>query len=288
MDIKSKSILKFYTVSPMHAGAGDSTATVDVPIQRERHTNYPLVHASGIKGAMREHYRNNVTDNEADINMVFGSDTQDGASKDDHKPGAFSVSDAKLFAFPMRSSIPPFVQVTCPAILKRFVQDSNFCGKKAAVKDEYLKLSAENAVMLTHVENDNYAVNSEVILEDAVVKLGKVVKDDKSLMEIFKEIDRLLIISDEMFDYCVTCTEIQTNIKIDTKTGTAADGALRYQEFLPSDTVLYSVVFYNTLNGAQTVKEHIEKTISSYLQIGGDYTLGKGICKIEWIAGGAE
>ena len=51
------SICTFYAVSPIHAGSGASTAAVDLPIQRERHTNWPHIQASGVKGAMRDHYR---------------------------------------------------------------------------------------------------------------------------------------------------------------------------------------------------------------------------------------
>jgi CRISPR-associated protein Cmr4 len=104
----------------------------------------------------------------------------------------------------------------------------------------------------------------------------------------------LLLVTDEAFKYVVeSCTEIQTQIKIDSKTGTAQDGALRYQELLPADTVLYSVVHYSRTHfdnelQAGMVRSHIEETIKDYMQIGGDETLGRGICKIKWIQGGGR
>lgn len=76
------SILSFYAISPIHAGSGASVATVDLPIQRERHTGYPIVQASGVKGAMRDHFRKFYQGQDKQleevINIVFGSDTQDG------------------------------------------------------------------------------------------------------------------------------------------------------------------------------------------------------------------
>ena len=52
------SILTFYAASPIHAGSGASVATVDLPIQRERHTGWPHIQASEVKGALRSHFRN--------------------------------------------------------------------------------------------------------------------------------------------------------------------------------------------------------------------------------------
>ena len=43
----------FYTLSPLHAGSGQAVGAVDLPIQRERHTGWPHVQASGVKGAFR-------------------------------------------------------------------------------------------------------------------------------------------------------------------------------------------------------------------------------------------
>ena len=69
---------------------------------------------------------------------------------------------------------------------------------------------------------------------------------------------------------------------------------MRYQELLPADSVLYSVVYYsravfdNTLQ-AETVQGHVEDVIKNFIQIGGDETLGRGICRIAWVkAGGAQ
>ena len=43
-----------YCVTSLHAGAGQSVGAVDLPIQRERHTAWPMVQASGVKGAFRD------------------------------------------------------------------------------------------------------------------------------------------------------------------------------------------------------------------------------------------
>jgi len=300
------SICKFYAVSPIHAGSGTSTSAVDLPIQRERHTNWPHIQASGVKGAFRAHFRDfaDKNNNKQLINLVFGSDKQDDwDEKRDNLPGAMSVSDARLLAFPIRSNIAPFVWVTCPSVLKRLKTDLQYIGLGERMTIPEQDIQEDSAVS---IGNDN--ISGQVVLEDAVVNVSDQKSEDNLIQKDF-QIERLLLISDEMFDYAVSyCTEIQTNIKINSKTGTAEDGALRYQEFLPADSVLYSIVHYSGRNlgeinnddkqnpladliknmNAEVIKNHVEDTVKDFIQIGGDETFGKGICKLEWIKGGAK
>jgi CRISPR-associated protein Cmr4 len=45
--------------TPLHPGSGgEVTGLVDLPIQRERHTNFPKIEASGLKGCIREAFEN--------------------------------------------------------------------------------------------------------------------------------------------------------------------------------------------------------------------------------------
>lgn len=291
------SIGKLYAVSPVHAGSGAATSAVDLPIQRERHTEWPQIQASGVKGAFRDHFRKFGGNDKELISLVFGSDeTNDSWKKEwDSLPGAVSISDARILAFPVRSNVAPFVWVTCPAVLKRFDVDLAYTGTGKKVAIENIK---EDGALSIGAE----MLQGQVVLEDAVVNVA-IHHQDPCISEMFPELERLLLISDEMFKYAVTCcTEIQTHIKIDAKKGTADDGALWYQEYLPADTMLYTVVHYSHRDAgetdaedikarladlkAQTIKQYVEDTIKDFVQIGGDETLGKGIFQMTWIAGG--
>jgi len=89
---EATSLVTFYGISPIHAGAGASTSVVDLPIQRERHTNWPHIQASAVKGAMRQHFRryaetvlkDNKKANEF-INYIFGYDGDNDNNKEVHK-----------------------------------------------------------------------------------------------------------------------------------------------------------------------------------------------------------
>jgi len=283
------SIVRLYAVSPIHAGSGMSTGAVDLPIQRERHTNWPHIQASAVKGAMRAHFRNYAdTPNAKDaINQIFGSDLQDKQypGYDQDFPASISISDAKLMGFPVRSNIAPFVTVISPAILKRLQNDLLMAGFADKINCPVIKNNSD-AITLNWETKEK-----KIVMEDAVVSVIQRT-DIAFLSDYFEDIENLVLISDTLFDHIVSnCTEIQTQIKIDHEKGTAQDGALRYEELLPSDTLMYVIVHYSRHGNsnaeeikASIIKDFIEKNIKDFIQIGGDETLGRGVCKLNWIS----
>lgn len=154
---KQRDILFFYTETPLHAGSGTGLGTVDLPIQRERHTDHPLVQASGIKGALRDlayhlkgipekrrrieeieegmeeasgeqrkELEKQVSEALADLTPVFGPET-DEAEK---HAGALAFSDARVLLFPVRSLQGVFAWITCPFVLGRFQREMEGLGRE--------------------------------------------------------------------------------------------------------------------------------------------------------------
>lgn len=294
------SLCRLYAISPIHAGSGSSTSTIDLPIQRERHTNWPHIQSTGVKGAMRAHFRHfGSQERRKDlkvINLIFGSDEQDDWSPSRFKdsfdnqanlPGTASFSDAKLLAFPMRSDTSPFIWITCPAVLERLNADLVFAGHTKADLSKLKPSNDEKAIGL------GSNIKNKVVLEDAVVEVEK----DQSLpigpiKDLLGELsDRLLVVHDSLFSYAVeSCTEVQPQIKISEKTGATADGSLRYQELLPADSLLYTMVYFSAAHfdtdlKARAIHDFLTQGVKGFLQIGGDMTLGRGICRITWIPG---
>ena len=277
------SLLTMYAVTPCHAGSGSSFGVIDLPIQRERHTNWPVIHASGMKGAMRaqfDRFKGNITTNaEYDLTeLVFGSETAEFA-------GSLSVSDAKILAFPMRSSHAPFVWITCPAVLARLNKDFKLAEKAVDDLTEVNGVGKGEAFWL----NGDFSADERILLEEVEVTTIKQV-DLPNSGKYLSKAGRLLIVHDEVFIYGVShCTSIMAHIAIDQKTGTTKDGSLRYQEELPSDTLMYSTVCWGNARDvksrmqADTIKGFvIQQAIASHLQVGGDETLGRGIFELEW------
>lgn len=283
---EEKRLCIFYALTPLHAGAGQALKAVDLPIQRERHTNWPTVQASGIKGAFRDWcekaWKNSgLGDGLAD--EIFGKAGEAGSSW----AGAITITDARLLLFPVRSNVSPFVHVTAPAVLRRLKEDLAVMGFNAKWKIPSVK--PEKFIPL----RGSFSSEDSVILEDIIVKKDGTEAND--LAQWFKqsvpEAEKVIILSDDVFSYLVrTATEVQAHISIDDATGTTKDGSLRYQEYLPADSVLYLLVFFSSVrkDGGKSAKDVAklvcEEGVKSHVQIGGDFTLGKGICKVTWIS----
>ncbi len=57
--------------TPLHAGSGSELGVVDLPIQRERHTNHPKIEASTLKGCLREAFRGQQAQHFPDLNNQY-------------------------------------------------------------------------------------------------------------------------------------------------------------------------------------------------------------------------
>jgi CRISPR-associated protein Cmr4 len=296
----------FYCVSPLHAGSGQALGAVDLPIQRERHTAWPHVQASGVKGAFRDwfyrYYEANgakCQDKELQAKQltekVFGK--EEGGEEGGGQAGAISVTDARLLAFPVRSNIAPFVWVTCPAVLTRLRRDLVLCCSELKIPQIELAKKDDYIAILGEIKE------RPVVLEDLAVAYDLSSKNSEKIIGELKtafnrmepKVDRLLLISDQNFSFLVrTATEIQPQIKINIETGTAQDGSLRYQELLPADSVLYSLAFFakeRVQEGclmADAIKDCVLQAISTHLRMGGDLTLGRGLMEVKWLPGNGK
>ena len=93
-----------FSETPLHAGSGDDLGLVDLPIQRERHTGFPKVEASSLKGAIREAFENQSTI-EFDGHSLSGEEKKlaislsFGPEDEDLHAGALGFTDARLYFF---------------------------------------------------------------------------------------------------------------------------------------------------------------------------------------------
>ena len=287
---ENASIAIMYAVTPCHAGSGSALGVVDLPIQRERHTNWPMIQASGVKGAFRanfDRFKNNISEeSRGEINEFKKlTDSVFGTSEGTGYAGSLSIGDARILAFPMRSSAAPFVWITCPAVLKRLQKDLKIANLKDFDASNYSVKDNEAINLGSEVLKDS------ILIEEYEVKVTKTEALPDSIKDYFKEATRLLLVSDEVFNYGVSnCTQIMAQIKIDSKTGTTADGSLRYQEELPSDTIMYTVIHWGDTKHstaeklkAEIIKKFITKeVIAQHIQIAGDETCGRGVFQLDW------
>lgn len=304
---KKAEIFFLIAETPLHPGSGSELGVVDLPIQRERHTGFPKIEASGLKGCIRETWNRKEC-----LTLLFGPEPE--SEKGSEHAGALIFTDARILLFPVKSIRGVFGWITCPSILERFKKDLEIAGISHdfhKLKVDELKVKEDKAVVPEGTElllNRNklvleeYAFNGEE--NDGVKALAESLADkifSSESTEYWKEKlkKNLVILSDDVFrDFVETSTEIIARTRIDVKTGTVKKGALWYEEYLPQDTVLYFLVMASPLmikeehkeeclkdntpeNEAEKVLNKFKEKIPSVLQIGGNQTIGKGIVRIQ-------
>lgn len=274
------SIVGMYCETPLHAGSGQAIGAVDLPIQRERTIGWPTIQASGLKGSFRDAYEKY---GGPEANAIFGSDSSGDQS------GAISIGDARIFLFPVRSSIAPFLWVTCPAILRRLKRDGRIIGRSYAwevpdVADEkYLGLNGSN----TEVILEDFLLSRDGNIDNRIIEAVKslIPSDDFYNTAILENYS--CIVSDKSFSMLVeTATEIQARIQL---TDQKTSNNLWYQELIPSNTVFYTVVSMSNerknaddKKRAEALMESLKGILCEYIQIGGDETLGRGWTRLIW------
>ena len=90
---QEKSLLFLYAISPIHMGSGTSIGVIDNPIQREIHTEHPILAGSGLKGALREAAKATGIKNDL-IDKIFGPESKAGEGTE--HAGAVSFSDGQI------------------------------------------------------------------------------------------------------------------------------------------------------------------------------------------------
>ena len=318
---KQSGLITYYALTPVHVGAGSSVSYIDLPVQRERHTSFPIMAGSGLKGVFRALAERELETGK--VNIIFGPENGSEGSS------CVAFTDAKILLYPVRSVKNTFAWITCPFVLKRFKEDLESAGKKIEnfsipeVSDDKIIVASNSLLIINNnpkkvgleefvfdVDNtqnaDNlinaiskYIPNTETTKNNQNKETTETTKNNqnKETTETTQGLsERLAIVSDNVFTDLVNyAVEVRTRIKIDQTTGTASSGALFTVEMVPSETIFYSLVFAdepkiknnsndNSNNDTNGVINKIKKLIDNnkVIQVGGDETIGLGFVKVKF------
>ncbi len=303
--IKETTMLYLYVETPLHAGVGSGLSSIDLPIQRERATQYPIIQGSGIKGKLRALAEDVKLE---DTDVIFGSSVDTG--KGNEHAGAIVVGDARILLFPIRSLNGVFAYATSYDVLNRFKRDIERRYTNQVQSPPWsIPIAAGEGIALVTTTSEVIASGKLVLEEfsftaqqdpqvDSIAKwVAENTLPDTGLENYWgkKLTNSLVVLPDDDFrDFVLYATEVITRIRIDREKKTVQKGALWSEEHLPTDTLMYVPIYATDSRKAEsgTPKmtadqilqrvQSLEKKRGGYLQLGGDETVGRGIVRIHW------
>jgi CRISPR-associated protein Cmr4 len=304
-------LLYLYAESPVHAGAADSLGVLDLPVQREATTGYPVIWGQSLKGALRQAAAEAGATkgwDERTLTAVFGSAPvgPDEAGRES-TAGALAVGDAQLVAMPVPTLRRTFAWATSELAVGRLARKYTALRKAdprstvsppppsriPAVGDgQGLAASGEWAEGASRAEVlgpclVEFGEGPSTELAEWAGRLARDAVGDDPLFEPFAgklRQDLLLVGADVMPALLRECTELTARVQLNDQK-TVEHGPF-YSEYLPAETILAAAV---SLRPSEQADAHLAALTTllhgSLLQVGGDETLGKGLMWVRLVGG---
>lgn len=250
-------LYKMECLTNMHVGSGDESYNlVDREVQKDVVLqDVPCIHASGIKGALREYFVENGADEEF-ILKTFGGEKVTSTKSDTGKkqiivretqPGSWRFFGAKLIARPLRvsSGSRPYLLSTSNDILSDFSHALQAIGLENLY--EYKKFNVP----------ENTFVSTTDVSELEGFPVRKI--DDNPLSMLIGE------------DYAVSQTMRDFDLPIIARNTLDDDGKsqnLWYEEVVPHKSIFYFAIM--------TPDDYIADLDGKIVQFGGSASIGQG------------
>jgi CRISPR-associated protein Cmr4 len=301
----ASALLNLYIDSPLHAGVGrQEGASVDLPIQREEATGYPLIRASSVKGTLRRLAA--AVAARDDVVCVFGPEPEElrGAVPEAGQAtmGALVLADARVLLFPVRSLVGVFAWVTSADLLAHFARDADTYGLSlplpvleappdgTAWVTPNSRVTTENAQLT--LEELTFRAEAQPRLAEVSQWIAQHLFPQENTYAYWRskvQTDVVVLPEDALRFFVVEGTELVYRIRLDPQTGVAQEGALWTEEYLPADTVLYLPMGAqapgqpsSTVRSAADVLRWLKQLGLTRIQIGGSRSLGRGIVHLRW------
>lgn len=283
-----------HALSPIHCGTGQAINGIELPIAREKATRIPLIPGSSLKGVLRAAVPSSA-DNPLHL-TAFGPETTNAADF----AGALQFSDVRLTVLPVRSLRGTFAWATSPYLLTRLARDAretNVALPKLppSPPNDESALVADNSSVLVDKENlfleeFDFRAATNTALTELGTWLAKHVlgKDDPACSEFAR---RIVLLPDGVMTHLLESgMEITTRVRIKADTKTVADGALWTEEALPVESVLCGLIAATPVKAREgkpsTLFDHVAKLSATALQIGGNASVGRGLCRLRLLEAG--
>lgn len=271
-----------HALSPVHVGAGDSVDVIDLPVIREKVTNWPYLPASSVKGVLRDGCGQSGKD--TPFWQAFGPETD----RADENAGSLWFADARLLCFPVRSLVGTFAWISCPLALRRLTRDALAAGLvplpsagTAPPANGILFASGAKGLIddgQAYLEDLDLIARVEPKMDPLALAIARAVFDDADWQAEF--VSRFGLVGDDLFTFLTeTGTDISAHIKIQDDTKSVQSGALWYEESVPAEAIftLPLTCAPGWSGGAAVFKNLIAPAVRTPFQIGGKASVGRGL-----------
>ena len=274
-------------ITSVRVGDGSSAGAMNLPVSRERHTRWPFIPGSSLKGALR--IRATVM-RHSHVDGIFGASRPDDDDDDTgSKRGALLVGGATLLALPVRSLHTTFALLTCPTALARF-------GRAAGLSLDLPSPSVEEA----WVQGANQVREQKEVAVGSRAR-GTVVLEDLDLVGVTDDavsawaqaiggytgteapLSALTVVHDDVFAHaCAAWTEHRTRNAIGAD-GVVDQGKLFVVESLPAETLLWATLDWDERFASEIPRFDGLPANGECFTLGGHQSVGMG--RITWYGG---
>lgn len=290
-------LLYLYAESPVHAGAADSLDVLDLPVQREAATGYPVIWGQSLKGALRQAASEaGGRWNENRVKLIFGSAVGDSSDEGGTTPGLLNVGDAQLVAMPVPTLRRTFAWASSAIALGRLARKYASLGSEVPAIPVVASDRGAAADAVWTIANDEVLGPCLVSLfEDDLVRAwalrlaSDTLGEDPPFAPFAQKLkeDLLVVGSDIIGTLLRECTEQAVRVQLDSFK-TVENGPF-YSEYLPAETILAASLLLRGSADTQDNRDALGELLhGTLLRIGGDETLGKGLAWGRLLRGGGR
>lgn len=259
-------------ITNLHVGNGEiNLGVIDNLIQLDAATNFPVINASSLKGALREHFMYSPIKDK--ICTLFGSAPNDSQK---HEAGSLRIFDANLLSMPVRSNRAPFLMGTCPMLIEDYINKRQLFGMQLAEEKvcqlfDILKKAKKNIPVVMQEEHTN------AFIEDFVHKAEYIGNIDTQAFNKLVGPPSVLFSNE---DFATLCNEDHLPVMARNNL-TKGHENLWYEQILPR----FSRLYFYVLSSNDTVFPQFHEYLTQHmLQIGANATVGYGYCKLTSIS----
>lgn len=243
-------LYKLNCLTNLHVGSGDfNYGVVDNEVERDCLSGNPVIHASGIKGALRDVAEKALDKNS--VSKIFGGPGENNTTKE----GTHKFFDAHLLSRPLRVSgneSISYISVTTPEIINNFIDTLDAFGidhdfSKIGEVD-FKKNKFYSNVENIYIESDEESCKTHKVDEKTAAVLDKILGGKYAIVKSLNDFKLPVIARNKVGEN------------------------LWYEEFVPHHSVFYTMIM---------CEGDIALDFSKPIQFGGNSSIGYGYTKVD-------